>query len=486
MAGFFQNSLANSKLLALFQTFDRADLRQLANFVQSPYFNKKEELVQYFQVLRDLAKENFPEKKLNRESIYKKIFPKQGYDEANFNHLTSQLLKLLERYVQIKRSEENEGQLALYMLEHYQQFHLEKNYRYWHRQALAQTENPEIDMEAELFLEMELASHGNHLFGKIDRKSLQHYFQHQSDALDSFFMLKKLKFLCSMLDHQQIISEEYALHFLDPVMQYIEKNPAKFLTQPLFNIYYNLIEMLLDRDHQAKLYFEQYKRIMLKTKLPVKPRERRDLLTLGINFCMRQIRAGQMNYTKELMDLYDFGIQEQMLLENNRISPYTFKNVVRLGLGLKRLDWTSAFIEQYAPCLPKAMQQDALYYNLAEVNYYQKNFDQALMHLNQAKFKDIHYSLSAKAMLAKIYTENESWEALDSCLSSFSIYLLRQKDIPKSTKVPYQNFVKILQLIAQDGFRYNVSQVKHKINQRKSLHAKSWLTAQANRLLSEE
>jgi hypothetical protein len=106
-----------------------------------------------------------------------------------------------------------------------------------------------------------------------------------------------------------------------------------------------------------------------------------------------------------------------VLLERGQISPWTFKNMVKLGLGLQQYDWVENFVRNYSEKLEANKRTDAYHFNLADLFYHRKNYDEALIHLNQVEFSDIHYQLGAKVMLLKIYFETDATEAFLSLVS---------------------------------------------------------------------
>ena len=67
------------------------------------------------------------------------------------------------------------------------------------------------------------------------------------------------------------------------------------------------------------------------------------------------------------MDLYIEGIKNNILLENGQISPWTYKNVVKLGLGLKRFEWVESFVREYSQYLSAREREDAYHFNLADL-----------------------------------------------------------------------------------------------------------------------
>ena len=69
----------NSKLINLLRTFSTKELREFKDFVSSPYFNKNQELLLFYNHLRKIA-HKFPLKKVLRVGVYAAVLPRQLYD----------------------------------------------------------------------------------------------------------------------------------------------------------------------------------------------------------------------------------------------------------------------------------------------------------------------------------------------------------------------------------------------------------------------
>jgi len=65
--------MKDSKLISLFSTFEKKEWRRFREFLESPYFNKRKDIVKLYQYIASLAPD-FPEAKLNNAFVFKKYF----------------------------------------------------------------------------------------------------------------------------------------------------------------------------------------------------------------------------------------------------------------------------------------------------------------------------------------------------------------------------------------------------------------------------
>jgi len=463
--------MENSKLIALLKTFNTQELREFKDFVSSPYFNKNQELVLFYDYLKKIAPK-FPSKKIARQFIYNNLFPKNKYDDKHMNYLMSFLLKLAEKYIGLRKYQTQKLLPEYHVLASMIDRNLEKHYQ----QNIIKA-NKLIDDKKQLdishyyhrFLLSDIAH--QHWESKKERK-YNDQLQFKSDYFDHYFLANKLKYSCEMLNNQQMVATPYVYNMVEEVSQYIEKKDM--VTEPIINIYYHILKMLIEENPEP--YFVKLKKLLFDNFNRFTKAEMQPMYFHTLNFCNRNIRKGKKAYIKESINLYMKGLDSKLLFENDVLSPWTYKNIVVLGLRSERYDWTEKFIYDYNDSINEQFRKVALHYNLANLFYYKGNLDEALKNLRNVEFTDIYYALDSKEMLMKIYFELDEQEALNALIASFSIFLTRNKQISNKVKQTYMNFIKILKLFFKKN--KNLEEIKERINQTELLTARVWLLSQ--------
>lgn len=98
--------MQNTKLILLLKTFSREELKRFGDFVQSPYFNKREAPINLYKILVPL----YPDfENLKWEKIFKKAFPnKPAYNEAYLRNVLSDLYELALGFFRQDVAEKNQ------------------------------------------------------------------------------------------------------------------------------------------------------------------------------------------------------------------------------------------------------------------------------------------------------------------------------------------------------------------------------------------
>ncbi|MCO6478848.1 MAG: hypothetical protein J5I94_19595 [Phaeodactylibacter sp.] len=465
--------MKKSKLIRLLAKLDGYQWKSLEAFVQSPYHNSNPEITALFRYLHSAWQEGFTEENLSREAVYACLFPGSAYRYQRLNQLMSHLLRLAENWLIWQRLEKEPALMESLKAEELLKLKLDKHYRQASRALEKAIEKAPLKPE-QYYYRHKLNDLEEHYFASLKLRRADPVLQQASDALDSYFALQKLRYTCEMLNRQGLIPQEYRFTFDAALQEYLE---GQCLTdKPLLRLYYQLYRMLA-HEGEAPGPFDQYVALFNQYGSRLGQEEARVLLYYAINFCIGKVRQGERSYASELFRLYNKGIEESILLDNNTLSPWTYKNMVKLGLNLKRYQWVERFVKDYAACLPESEKNDALHYNLAELHFAQGKYEEALTRLRQVEFSDIHYNLGSKALLAKIYFEQAEWDTLESLLNAFRVFLRRNRSISTKVKEPYVNFVSLLSAVLRRLPGNNESLIR-KIQEKKAIHNRDWLLRQ--------
>lgn len=468
--------MENSKLLSVLKTFTTKEWRLFGEFMHSPYHNKRADLIPFYEYLNKLAPA-FPPAKIEREKLFAKLYPGEEFDVKQLNYLMSFTLKLAEEFLAFENIKSEQITLQNHMLKELLQRDLDKHYRYIFNRTedyLQKQDWRDTDFYYSRYL---MANTDNLYFLKQKIRKYDERLQNASDNLDQFYLCAKLKLLCEMLDRKKSLAADYDLHFLQEVRTYVKQLEMEAI--PPIKIYYQIL-LLLENDQDDSL-FKEFKQLLETYKNVFQKEEIKDIYAYAINYCIRKINRGQSAYLEELFIFYHYAIDKDLLLENEFLSPWAFKNMVGVGLRLQKFDWTEDFIKKYHLRLSPEFKTNALHYNLAELYYYRKDFDQALSELNKVEFSDIYYHLDTKKMMLKIYYEQEEIDVFYSLSAAFKMLLKRNKLISSDNKKTYENFIHLLGLLIRKDEKL-FDKIEQEIKETKLLADRKWLMDKLNEL----
>ena len=189
------------------------------------------------------------------------------------------------------------------------------------------------------------------------------------------------------------------LGFIEEAIAYVES--AGLGVHPCVSLYHQCYKMLMNPTHDP--HFSNYKKLLIEQGAFFPANEARDLFLMAINYCIRRVNNGENHFVAEAMQLYKAGLQQNSLLENNLISRVTYHNIVIMGLQTQDYDWVEQFIHDYRIKLEQTYQEGAFHYCLARLDYARHSFDNALIFLQKANYKDPLLNLAAKVLQLKFF-----------------------------------------------------------------------------------
>ncbi|MDX1666547.1 MAG: hypothetical protein R3350_04935, partial [Saprospiraceae bacterium] len=333
--------MKNSKLISLLSSFSASEMSRFCDFVASPFFNKREELLPMIDYLADLAPD-FPEEKVRKEVVFRAIFPDRKFDKKQMGYLMNYLSKLGEQFLGVSGCEADEIQFELYTLREFVVRKLEKHYNFQRRKLKRVLEDSPQESERDYYYQYQFSRIASEHF--ISSKTVRRYdenLQLASDRLDDYYFLNKLRFSCEMLNRRSILSAEYETPFVEEVSNHLLRREER---RPLTDIYLQIFESL---NHQGSEFtVQQLLATIQRQSEKVAVENRREIYLYAINICAQQIRKGKEELLPVALQLYKDGISDKSLFDGEYLSHWTYNNVVKLALRLRRFDWTESFIHR--------------------------------------------------------------------------------------------------------------------------------------------
>ncbi len=462
----------NSTLLLLLDRLDKKEWRDFRQFLCSPYFNQRKDVLQLFDIIEESRLLKIID--LDKRKAFQKIFPEENYQDAKIRHLMSYLLKLLKSFLVQQQIETDEVHQNIKLCHVLRKKGMNKMFeKEWKttqnlqgKQLLRNTHfyynNYQLNLER-----------SEHLHQSQRRGEMN--LQEMTDELTTFYMADLLRQACSVLAHQSMDSQIYELKLLPAVVQLVEQ--GWLLDIPAVAIYFHSYRALKDSKNEHDFYRLP---ILIKENWEQFPKaEIRDILVLAINYCIKRLNSGDKEFIREAFELYRFGLEKEIFIDNKILSLYTYKNILKLGLALKEYDWVESYLENYKKYLAPEQRENNYSHNLAIFYFSKKDYTKAMNLLQQVEFKDRLHQLGARRMLLLMYYELGEFDALESLLDSFQTYIRRQKDLGYHR----ENFLNLIRFIRKMlrvnlDIRVNREKLIEELEQTKSIIERAWLLEQ--------
>lgn len=473
----------NSKLYTILNHFDKYEQNRCRKYIQSPYFNRSEELMTLYDLFVEALNKN-NNAALEKAAIWQHLQADKPYDDTRFRKYCSDLLKLVEGYLGQEAYEASPLKKANFLMEELGKRKMEELYASSIRQARRLSDQLPHRSARFYFQQYEIEQNYYALTEFETKRRDRSNIEKIALNLDIFYISEKLRMLCAVTTQKGLATHEYDLQFISDILSYARQPDIQ--SYPPIAVYYQIYLTLSDNDNEV--HYFKLKDLLNKFGLIFPVNEAKDILYMAAqNYCIIKINKGNHKFTEELFNLYEDIIQKGILIAEGEFSPWYFKNIITIALRLKKYEWAENFIQEYARFLPDSFRENAITYNLSQVYFHQKKYENVIEQLRNVEYEDVSYNLGSKATLLATYYEIDEIEPLYSLLESFRVYLNRHKDIPVNMKKLYSNTIKftkkLIRTIPSD--KKAVQKLKEELYANKDTASFNWLKEKVAELEGE-
>ncbi|MEM8527807.1 MAG: hypothetical protein AAGG68_24410 [Bacteroidota bacterium] len=466
----------SSKVYKVLKKCSKTELNRFQQFLESPYFNKREDLIILYQQLITTRS-----KAIDAVQLHHKITSRKVYKSQDLRLLLSYLYKHLERFLVHEshyKQEENISS-ALQKIEIFQQLDLSQY-------ALKNLEGAQKDLEqntrrnADFFWEHYQLLEKRFEFSSVQNPSGEHEFQRIVETLDFTFIAMKLRQSCQSLSHRSIYKYRFKDQLMEWLIPYIEEQ--KLYEIPAIGIYYYVYLSLTNTEDD--IYFEQLQNQFYQYSDLFPAKELRDIHLMLINYCVRQINEHNSSYLRTALSLYQHGLRNAYLIEKGILSRFTYSNIVKIGIRCGELEWIQQFVEDFKSNLEKQYYESTYHINLASIAYAKKEYRAALVYLQQYNFKNVILNFASKVLQMKIFYELGENEVLEAHLKAMEVFIKR-KEVIGYHRESYNNIIKFTRQLNTINIydTRTLKELKSKIETVAVLTEKNWLLEQIDHLM---
>jgi hypothetical protein len=431
-----------TSIVKILKNLSKTELRELGKFVQSPYFNSRAEVVQLYDALTQVL--DSPPSVYEKEKLFARIAPtSRAYDDAQMRQWIHQLLKVIKAYFVQKEIEDNKTEHQLLLAKAFRKRGMDDFFeKEIENSLMSNVEQPfrHADFHLKNYqIEVERIEHLT-----LMKRTGEVAYDPLMSSLTTFFISEMLRLGSVTEAYQTSSKRDLDLPLLEEVLSFLRKNDFLIRNRDgkesiVLAIYYNIFQALkthnADNFNEVKRLLEQYWQLLPKA-------DALQIYGAAFNFCTKKINSGENEYLEHYFDLNQSGLENESLLENGIISKFIYKNAMSAAIRLKKHTWAFQFLHDYKPLLHIKDREATYSYNLAVYYLSLNEFEKAQSLLQNVDLGDLQTNLAGRGLLLKIYYETKAFDALDSLLDSFQVFITRQKDIGYY-KDNYLNLIKI-------------------------------------------
>jgi hypothetical protein len=422
------------KIVDLIRSFDARTLTRFKKYLQSPLLCSDELMLKVLIVLTDepSIKTKIPDKK----NLFRALFPGQPFNDNRMRLLLSRLFSFAEDFLRIENGDKQSTKSGL--LKYYRQKSLDKHFIQTYEEFV-QDQNkilPKNEGYYEHSYNLRLEKY-DYLVTK--KRQGEFNLKEISDSIEVSYIIKKLRHCCRVLHVHSVYKLESPFPFIEEINNYVKEQ--KLYEIPVLGFYYyNYLAIL---NPTEDFYFKKCVELYQNYDHHFENEERREVYVNILNYCIRKVNEGKEQFNETVFDLYMRGLEKEFLLDQGKLSRFTYRNIAEIGINLKEYDWVNEFLETYQIKLEKQYREPFYLLEKARVLSDQKKYNQAIAYLTQLSFNDQLIELSTRLERIRIFYEMGESELSQYHVESMELFLRRKKNLGYHSD-HYKSFLKYM------------------------------------------
>lgn len=477
--------MVNTTVMNLLKSLSKEEFKQFEDFINSPFFNKKTMVIKLFKYLKKFYPEFNEEKKLEKQHIYKSLYPGKNYNYGVMKNIIYELNKLGEKFIELSNYENYKSDQYIFLLQELMKRNLNQAFE---KNLKAAENNLERSGKTDGFFYdmLNLGVLKNNFYVKNNMRTEKIDFARKSnEQLISYFLIKFFRVNYNNLIQKYNFDKHENLDFLDDILSFVKRH--SFGYEPIILLYYNMFMTLYRSEDES--YYHKLKRLTSEQSQMLSRIEQFNMYGIIINYGVKRTNHGNSKFYKDLFEVYNEMFSKNLYSynENDYMVVSIFRGAAKTGAKLKKFEWTKKFIEDYSDKLHPDFKEHEIHIANLYFHFMKKEYSAAQEHLAKLKIETVLDKPYLYILQSMIYYETKNFEALIDELNAFKKFLSYDKILSVELKEVFNNFIKYLNELVKINIKINkdedylISTLQKQI-QSEEIREKDWLEEKISEL----
>ena len=424
-------SVISSQFFQLLQTLKEEELKEFKKTLKS------DEALKVYQHIVKFKAIALKKKKLEKKEVFEAVF-KKDYDskgQKTINYKLSELKIKLEDFL-VQQELNNQAFTKKYLL-------LTNLGR---RNAITSF-NKKME-EARNMLENDKTISNWKPLNKFKINQLDYYgieiekqltsnlsIQNAMHYLDTFYFETKLKISCEILSREKLIREKKDIFLLEELIKAAKEN--SFSESAFLGLYILAYELIIYE--RPKTYY-LLKKLIEEKSLLLKKEDKYILWSYLLNFAIQNINKGQDIFIQEAFQLYNYAIENGLLMFNGLLTSIRFLNIIEIACNVQQAEWARKFLKTNECYLEINDKEDVTLLGEARILFEERKFSEVIDNINLGHFNSTIYDIRARILALRAFYEidKENTPFLLSTTKAIYTFLKRKEELNNTiTKGPF-------------------------------------------------
>lgn len=440
------------RLIKILKSFSEEELKSFKKFLDSPYNKSRRNILPFFDIIIKYFPE-FNSTGLERENIYKHIFPGEKYNEKKIQNFIFDLTKALESFLTHNAMESDEIDSLLYLCKGYYDKGLLM-------QAMRVLNSVEQKLEPGFSSSKDFFTRHKKVYKlKCAFYSETNDFQKLEELQNEIFEMSAIQFLMDytwMMCEKETASSTYYKRetgrFADSIVKSFDID--KFINlidkfnmklSPLTALHFYILKTI-EEPENPEHYF-RLKKLFYKDISNYDREEKFNAFVHLINYCGEKISKFGEDYSEEMFGLYKNMLKNNAysISDNEFLQIADFRNIMRLAEISSDHKFLDMFIENYSFILNPEQREDLIMMMKAVSSFMNGEFEISLTFLSKIRKEMFIFKSDIKILKLRLFYELNYNEQAHSLLDSFKHLNSKNETISDAVKKNNKNFINAYQ-----------------------------------------
>ncbi|MEO8210131.1 MAG: hypothetical protein ABI840_06190 [bacterium] len=456
--------MINNRIVNILKTFSKLDIKRFRNFLNSPFFNRSEKLVKFYEALI-VFYPLFDSKFLNEKRLIKKISPDLVFNKSTVLNLFSDLGEAAEKYfmhINFQKKEiESKDFLRDELIKRKLNRSLEINLSNA-EDVLKEVKNFNSDYFINKFkLSTDLINYNIINNNKSKGTSIVWHVEKQSERgkyIAYFFVKEMLRTYDNLLTMNKTFSIDKEKNFVFKLFNIVEfEKLLKLLVSDtnnkghskIFELY--LAMFLAFSKFENEKHYYNYKKLFLNNLNYFGIDEIRFHSGRLLRYCMLKSsdKKESDKFDKERFDVYDFILANEYYRASltEYIPVELYRTILLLSLKLKKYKWSFEFIKKYRKKIHPDRRDNMYHFSCAEYYFSRGRYTEAMKSFHMVKLDHFMLKVDLKDHMLMTYYELGLYENALLLIDTYRHFLSNDNTLSAFEKKRCKNFIKVINLL---------------------------------------
>jgi tetratricopeptide (TPR) repeat protein len=476
-------------LIELLSKLSLKQMKELHEFIRSPFFNKNESVTGLFDYLR-LHYPDFSDAAVKKETVHKKLFHSAEFNDNFMRSLIFKLTQLTEEYLAYSEFKNKPIEEKKILTDVLLNFGMDPD-------AQKQIKGIEKDLDCEVL------QSADYFRNKYEVEKLKDVIYsrtykpvtvkdkpgesllEESNNLTAYYLISILRRYRYLLNKSYTVNAEFETDFLEGILHFLKSSGKKYLENLTINLLYSQMLVLTDPTREGLIH--KLINDLTNDKLPIEDEERREGLTVLANICIEKGYEGKEKYFSIILEIDRYLVSKNLYnrVKGGYFENEMFTNIVTIGLKLNEVEWVKKFIEENYRKLSPDSVNNRYNYSYAKVYFKIGDFEKAKEYIDKVEYSDLYMKVNARISQVVILYELNKFEDIYTSIDNFKKYIQNDKLLSRGHKKICSNFIKLILSLCKTKYSHNENliELKKQISEVDQVSHREWLLRKTEDLI---